>query len=476
MKSEEIGDLHLLSPLLLVGLALFAGPVLEFVPSLMWHDRQRIEQIVLLLAASLAAATIWHKAILLTLAYFPKWVRWALGLGFTLGIVSVGLSTFPRFASLEWATFLLLLVLAFLLAGQARLGGARFDTWAMRLLVAVSVVIVLKTMMGYLAAAVGGLQLESIALFASSFSNRRVFGQVASVVIPLLAYPLMNGGASRVQRLGVFVLLAMWWMLAIGSGTRGTWMALTVAAAVLAACAWRACAGWLKIQLMALGMGALLYGVLFVWLPGGLGQEATLENRLSDVATLSGRGELWAVAWMQIQMHPWLGAGPMHLAAIPVKFGAHPHNAVLQLAAEWGVPAALALLLPAVYGVLRLLARLRQQASPNLLLVCLTASLLAACAQSMVDGVIVIPYTQIWLALVAGWALGVYFRDVALIPVVADSRMMRLGISVLSLFTFAVLLNGVFPEVLNRVEATRAFVEAGNNYIPPRYWAAGRIP
>lgn len=476
MKSGETTDVRLLGPLLLVGLVLFAGPVLEFAPNLMWHDRQRMEQIVLLMTASLAAATIWRKAILLTLASFPKWVRWVLGLGFALGIVSVGLSVFPRFASLEWATFLLLVGLVCLLASQARLGGARFDTWAMRLLLAVSVVIAFKILVGYLAAAVEGLHLESIALFASSFSNRRVLGQVASVVIPLLAYPLMNERASRGQRLGVFVLLAVWWMLAIGSGTRGTWVALAVAAAVLAACAWRTCAGWLKIQLMALGAGALLYAVLFVWLPDGLGQAATLENRLSDVATLNGRGELWAAAWAQIQMHPWLGIGPMHFAALSVEYGAHPHNAVLQLAAEWGVPAALTLLLPGMYGVLRLLARLRQSAFPNLLLVCLTASLLAACAQSMVDGVIVIPYTQTWLALVAGWALGVYSRNSALAPVVADSRMMRLGVFVLSLSAFAVLFNGVFPDVLYRVEATRAFVEAGNNYIPPRYWAAGRIP
>lgn len=227
---------------------------------------------------------------------------------------------------------------------------------------------------------------------------------------------------------------------------------------------------------MALGVGALLFAVLFVWLPAWMGQDATLENRLSNIADLSGRGELWAMAWAQIQAHPWLGIGPMHLAAIPMKFGAHPHNAILQLAAEWGVPAALALLLPAVLGMQRLLTRLRQRATPNLLQVCLTASLLAASAQSMVDGVIVIPYTQIWLALVTGWAMGVYFRDGVLIADIPDSRMMRLGIPVLSMLALATLLNGIFPEVLNRVETTQNFIDDGNTYIPPRYWAVGRIP
>jgi O-antigen ligase len=476
--------------LLLTGLVLFAGPVFEFLPDLtwhggpvanamLWHDRQRIEQVVLLLLVAVGAATIWRGALFNTLVNLPRPVRWALGVGFALGGVSVGLSEFPRFAGLEWATLLLLLGLAFLLAGQARLGGRHFDVWAMRLLVVVSGVIVLRIMMGYLAAMLQGVRLDSIALFTSVFSNRRVFGQVASMAIPLLAYPLLAGGGTRVRRWGVFVLLSVWWMLVIVSGTRGTWMALAVAAAVLAVFAWRACAGWLRIQVAALGVGALLFWILFVLLPAWLGPVPTLENRLSNITSLSGRGEVWALAWAQIQAHPWLGIGPMHQAAIPMKYGvAHPHNAVLQFAAEWGVAAALALLLPAVFGVQRLLARLRQQqqASPNLLLVCLAASLLAAGAQSMVDGVIVIPYTQTWLALVVGWAIGVYFRDVAVLSsVVADSRI-RLVMPALSLFALALLLNGIFPEVLYRAQATQAFLEAGNNSIPPRYWMVGRIP
>ena len=480
--------MHVLGPLLLTGLALFAGPFFNFVPDLirhdhffpdlMWHDRQRIEQVVLLLMVAVGVATLWRKALLSTLWGLPSPSRWALGLGFGLGGVSAALSTFPRFAFLEWATLLLLLGQAFLLASQARVGGARFDRWAVwSVVVLVAAAIALKIMLGYLFIVVFGGRIDTVELFSSMFSNRRVFGQVASMVIPLLAYPLLTGEETRVQRWGLFVLLAVWWMIAIASGSRGTWMALAMAAVTLAAFAWRACVGWLRIQAMALGVGASLFAILFVGLPSWLGQGATVENRLSNISDLNGRGELWAMAWMQIQAHPWLGIGPMHFAAIPMKLSAHPHNAVLQLAAEWGVPAALALIVPALLGVLGLLARLRGQSAPNPLLVCLTAALLAAGALSMVDGVIVIPYTQTWLALVAGWALGVYFRDATLsVPSVPDSPMMRLAMPVLSLFALAALLNGIFPEVLYRVEATQAFVNAGNMFIPPRYWLVGRIP
>lgn len=489
MKSERIYVMRSWVLLLLTGLVLFAGPVFEFLPDLtwndgpvanamLWHDRQRIEQAVLLLIVAGGAATIWRDVLYDTLANLPKPVRWSLGLGFALGGLSAVLSEFPRFAGLEWTTFLLLSCLAFLLAGQARIGKEHYDVWAVRIVVVVSGVIVLRIMMGYLAATIQGIRLDSIALFTSVFSNRRVFGQVASMVIPLLAYPLLAGGYTRLQRWGIFALLALWWMLVIVSGTRGTWMALSVAGVILAFFAWRTCVGWLRVQAAAFGGGALLFWVLFVLLPVWLGQDATIENRLSNIDSLSGRSELWAMAWTQIQAHPWLGIGPMHLAAIPFKYGAHPHNAILQLAAEWGVLATLAIILPAVFGIYHLLARLRQPAydSTNILLTCLSASLLAAGAQSMVDGVIVMPYSQLWLALIVGWALGVYFRYKDEFCSNVVSGHFRYVIPVLSLFALALILNGIFPEALYRAQATQAYLKAGNNTVPPRYWMVGRIP
>lgn len=460
----------------MTGLALFAGVAIDFMPELIWHDQQRMEQIVLLLMAALALATIWRQSLLVALARLPTPSSLALALGFTLGCTSAVLAAYPRFAMLEWGTLLLLLGVALVLSEQTRLGGVDFDTWAIRLVVALATVVALKIMIGYVATIVEGTRLNTLLLFDGTFSNRRVFGQVASMAIPLLACPLLSAEMPRIRRWSLFALLAVWWMLVIVSGTRGTWMALGASAAVLAAVAWRASSGWLRIQTWALGAGALLFAVLFVGLPAWLGLEASLENRLTHLLDLNGRAELWALAWEQIYTYLWLGIGPMHFASIRNDFGAHPHNAVLQLAAEWGVPATLALIVPAVAGLFYLLAKLRQQKkSADVLLVCLTASLLAASAQSTVDGVIVMPYTQTWLTLVAGWVLGVYFRNGARVAVTPDSRMTLLAISVLSLFAFAALLNGVLPEISNRAEAAQAYADRGLP-IPPRYWGVGWIP
>lgn len=463
-----------ITPLLLVGLTLLVATGLDWDADLAWYDQHRIEQIALLSVTAMGALTIWRQDMVRSVACLSGWVRWALAWAWGLGLVSVAAASYPRYAALEWTTLLLLLGLALLLGQQARRGMIQFDIWASRLVVSLAVVIALKLMASYLAALIAVGHLDTIMLFEGAFSNRRFFGQVASMAVPLLGYSLLKRDVSRIQQWGLYVLLSIWWMLIIVSGTRGTWVALGVAAGVLALVAWHASYRWLRIQMLAAMAGALLFVLMFVWVPLWLGSDASIEDRLSNLATLSGRDELWHLAWMRIVAHPWLGIGPMHFAAIRNGFGAHPHNALLQLAAEWGGPAMLALLLPAASGMIVLLACLRRPAvSHSLLLVCLTASLLAASVQSMVDGVIVIPYTQIWLALIAGWALGVYGRGAQAVPA---SRLIRVGIPALTLLALAALLNGVYPEIFNRAEVTKAFVNAGNQLVPPRYWAVGWIP
>lgn len=467
----------LITPLWMLGLMLLAASGLDLNANLTWHDQHRIEQIALLSVVALGGLTVWRRDLWISIMRQPSWVKVALACGFGGGMLSVIAADYPRLAALEWATLLLLLGLVLLLARQANQANALFNVWAPRLIVALAVVIALKIMAGYMAAMIVMGHLDSVMLFEGTFSNRRFFGQVASMIVPLLAYPLLRGGMSKRAQAAMFVLLAVWWMLVIVSGTRGTWAALALVAAVLATVSWRASKRWIGVQAIAFGVGALLYTLLFVWLPFWLGSDTALENRLSNFSALNGRAELWALALAQIQTHPWLGVGPMHLAAIHNDFGAHPHNAVLQLAAEWGVPATLALILPAVAGLQSLLAALRrQEAVPNVLMVCLTASLMAAGIQSMVDGVVVIPYTQTLLVLVVGWALGECSQDRGVTSAIPASGVMRLGTQGLSLLALIMLLNGVFPEILNRVEVTQAFVDAGHLLVPPRYWTVGWIP
>lgn len=475
--------------LILIGLVLFAGPVVQFLPSItwqggpvanamVWHDRQRIEQIILLIVFSIGVTTVWRRNLDNTLARLPRLTLIPLLLVFMFGGISASISEFPRYAWLEWSTLILLMGLMFLLADEASRTVQRFDIYAIVLVLAVTTTIVARVMMGYLAACLEGMRLDSVKLFTSVVSNRRVFGQVASMAIPLLAYPLLVPGKIKFPRVWFYILLAAWWMLAIVSGSRGTWMALGVATLILAVFAWPACSAWIKTQSIGLATGLFLYGVVFTLLPALAGLEANVEYRLNNLTDLSGRSELWAVAMSTVTAHPFLGAGPMSLAAVPGLIGAHPHNALLQISAEWGVPAMLALLVPVTYSIVILLRRLSRPCEDQALLICLSASILAASTQAMVDGVIVMPYTQTWLVLVVGWAIGIFMRGGRDIK---DGHQYpwwrrRLLLPVSVGFALIMLLKGIYPDVFYRVEATKAYLDAGHTGIPPRYWQVGPIP
>lgn len=461
------------TPLLLISLTLLVAIGVDWNSDLTWHDQHRIEQIGLLIATALSAVVCCDHVVVDGLVRFKPGVNLSLGLALGLGAVAVVFSAYPRFAALEWSTFLLLLTLALMLAHEAREHADRFDRWMRVLLASIGVIIALKIMTGYVAALVEGVRLDTVLLFEGTFSNRRFFGQVASMIIPLLAFPLLRGDHLRGSRWGWFALLVVWWMLLLVSGTRGSWMALAVAAMVLFLWARRVAWPWLRIQGMGLGLGALLFAVLFLWVPTLLGMEAGIESRLDNLSTLSGREVIWGLAWQQIVQHPWLGIGPMQLASIHNNVGAHPHNSVLQLAAEWGIPAALAWLMAAAIGLIAFLQPLQRVGEDRTLRVCLAAALLAAAAQSMVDGVIVIPYTQLWLVLVVGWALGVHGRKPRVVPTMISATQVW-AVRAAALTGGGLLVWGVYPEIFNRAEATAAYLEH-HTILLPRYWALGWI-
>ena len=59
--------------------------------------------------------------------------------------------------------------------------------------------------------------------------------------------------------------------------------------------------------------------------------------------TLTSREVSWNRSWSGFS-HPLLGIGPMQFAALRSQVGAHPHNWPIQIAAEWGFPATVILL------------------------------------------------------------------------------------------------------------------------------------
>ncbi|MCA1924922.1 MAG: hypothetical protein LDL16_01410 [Thiobacillus sp.] len=125
-----------------------------------------------------------------------------------------------------------------------------------------------------------------------------------------------------------------------------------------------------------------------------------------------------------------------------------------------------------LYGLVAFAKPLWREVDP--LRLALLIALLGAGVQSMVDGVIVIPYTQTWLAILAGWALGLHFKDYSLGERPAGI-LVTTGVRLVMLLAMAGLLWGVWPEILNRPEATATYLEQHDS-LSPRYWAQGWIP
>ncbi len=184
------------------------------------------------------------------------------------------------------------------------------------------------------------------------------------------------------------------------------------------------------------------------------------------------------MAWM----NPWLGVGPMHYAWPPNNFasGAHPHSAFFQWLTEWGVLSTTIMSSLAVWGGWSWMkqerdATAREEELLSEVGVALVAAALAGASHAMVSGLIVMPVSQVLLAVVGGWAWGRH----SLTDERADVKPLRwphcaiLCTAVLG----SMLVVGAAVQDLFTVDGRReAFLEAvDRNRLSPRYWTQGYI-
>nr|WP_157383969.1 O-antigen ligase family protein [Pseudomonas fuscovaginae] len=321
----------------------------------------------------------------------------------------------------------------------------------------------------------GGAGILDTSLLFEGFSNRRFYGQFQTFTIPILSLPLLLFALKRSSRIVVFFFLSFWWLIAITGGTRGTWLGMALAACVLSSVG-RSGRRWIIWQLLAIFTGITLYCLLFSAFPGYLGIEVTnvVSERLTT--SLSARDVIWQQAWDMIRERPWLGFGPMHFADIHNPIAAHPHQAILQWACEWGIPSTLLVMWLVGRGLWATFRLVRERADSNdpvdLLRVCLFASLIGALAQSMVDGVIVMPYSQLWLSLVVGWLMGIHVWKSEPAKPNAFIHWSWMGISTAAVLFLAYV---AIRDVPHLDERNKLYQQQYGGHLQPRFWAQGVI-
>ncbi len=486
-------------PLLLF---LVAGVSIRVFDLFHWHDSQRSLELIALLIV--CAATLSAPAVLRSL--LGEALQWlgvrglaALSVAGAFGLLSSIRAEAPRFALTEVSLLFLVGLCAFVVARVRRSEGHRFDTWLVCLILAAAAALVAPFLVAWLAAVSSGAGFIPGLLYQSGFSNVRFLGQFHTLSLPLLAFACLMPFPRPSYRYLAFLLLALTWTMAIGTATRATWFSWAAAVLVLVPFARKGLLPLLGIQLAGLSVGALGAWAMFDLAPRMAsveGDPPTLGGfvgRFSDPLALSMRDQLWTRAMELIVAHPFTGIGPMMLALDHSPVAAHPHNALLQLAVEWGMPAAIVVAIVGVRLWLKLATGLRvihfrgvaRDGYSHLLPVALLWALSGAAIHAMVDGLLVMPYAQIACAVILGWTLGVFGtllrsrlastvwlrttvgkRTVPLLRAVAAVAVAAAGIQLAA---------GTMPELL-RLDARE--IEYFDRYpfdLPrkPRLWAQG---
>lgn len=376
-------------------------PLVWIAPPVQWHDQQRIGQVLLGILA--LVMLVRNRDFLPKLSSPPNYALLAI---VGLGVVSSLRAHQVQWAFAEMALFAVCLAIVMAVAGMRGAGGHRVDRALVFTFLFVAVALLAKFLVAYAAA----LMVENIGFFpwdmVSGFSNVRFQGHFVSLAVPLALLPALLRNSQPLIKGGAIILAAGLWMTVFAVGTRGTWLGLGIAAAGLF---WVG-GGMRRLSWLILASGAigwLLMIVLFDSMPHWALGESRLATTEKALTTLSDRDIIWATALEMVVDRPLLGFGPMHFADVYNTVAAHPHQAVLQWAAEWGLPSAILVslvFLRAFRATASILADRRESVlTVDVLRGSLAASALALLVQAMVDGVLVMPYSQLGLSVVLGW-------------------------------------------------------------------------
>ena len=447
------------------------------------HDKQRCIELVVLLFC--AGAFVLRNPD--TLIVTPDRPARLLLLGFfALGLMSAILAWSPRHAMYEWSSLLLLVILIFVSADITAKTG---EVGMLRIVQVVGVACLLyslRLLLMYAAALVNGFKPDVIDDLAIGFSNARFFNHAQTALLPLLVLLFLQAPAGRLPRATWFVLAAFWWSLLYVTQARASVLALGAGCAASFLLCREQARGFLKAMALTALAGIAVYVLAFVLLPilAGLQPYGSVSSVIERTAVdpTSSRNLLWTRALELIAAHPWLGVGPLHFAHYGADLGnaAHPHDWILQIAAEWGVPALLCALCLLGMGA-RVLLRSTWRIAPadlhhQQLLALFVTTGVAIVVDGLFSGVLVMPQSRLAIALVAGSAIGwVRSLEGAGLP----ARMavpMSNAIRVLAMAGACVLVYAIAPDFAAhaRGEPVRTAGPRLNTGVDwPRIWADG---
>lgn len=303
----------------------------------------------------------------------------------------------------------------------------------------------------------------------TGFTNIRSFNQYQFWTLGFILLPLLSADFSKAKRQFLHIALIAWWVLLFYSASRGVLIAWVIAMCLTGLAYQKLAWPFLKLQLTHLSFGFLAYQVLFKLIPSA--NESILVTHTVARQSTQDRIALWDQAIILIQNFPIFGVGPMHYAWFN-KTNGHPHNSVLQLAAEWGLPATFIILAIATYGFFSWFKKfnLKQLQTVSLLdknlSVILFFTLVANACYSLVDGVIVTPISQVLMFTMIGLMLG-QFNTEASESLTLQKARLRPWIAAL---VFITMIWATYPEIKQGFSGDRKGFSLGHTAVGARFW------
>lgn len=449
------------------------------------HDDQRLLQLACF--GVFAIATLCRRdGAMVAFAPGRRIVSTCLAAFFVLGALSSLFAWSPRHAFLEVATLLLLLLLALSVAGEVARDSVRYLPLILKVCALFCALYASEVVAIYVSALALGMQPGSDA-FAPGFSNYRFLNHTQTISLPLLVLLcLLINPAQKKTRWACYGLTAFCFTLLFLTSGRGTFLGLVAGLAAALVLRGRHAAAFAKAMLFTASAGMAIYAVFFALVPMAFGLapfgliSRVVERTVSDPTSL--RWPLWSRAAELIAAHPWLGAGPLHFAhsAVDGQLPAHPHDWILQIAAEWGLPALLCLVGAIGFSLRRLVrsaAHIPAGDSDNhTILAAWIATGVAILVDGLVSGLLVMPVSQLLIALyvgcATGWAMSVDVSGRA-------QRRPAIGrglAAVLLVASVAAVVIGIAPDVRNRGSLAATPVKPPawfHGMYNPRFWLDG---
>ena len=236
-----------------------------------------------------------------------------------------------------------------------------------------------------------------------SFANVRFFSQIQAYSLWLMSIPLVLPILPRRIRWFFFLAAAGFWMLSVLVPSRSVWLSLALSAlCALVIFPRQAVMTWLRPGVTALLVGVAGAYILMESLAAGAPGPREVMAHAGRVAD---RIELWTAAASLIAAHPFLGVGPANFPFFHISRFGHPHNVILQIAAEYGLPIAALLLLVGLRFFMRGVRTVRAE-SDRTLDSALFAAITCGLIDAMFSGNNLMPHSQIVMVSLVAWFLG----------------------------------------------------------------------